>query len=163
MVHIKIVRVIRNSYLFALAVSSWLYLQIWESSEAPAVPAKELTASRLQFFGIITSEYLDQINPVARRVASTVLSFSAGLAMPAGSAHTNPHFVIGAQKKTLWDRLGGCTMASSSQEELPLHQGPGCRWPAGPGCRRLTFLWMSDHGQPCGRVATCLFLAGGEG
>ena len=28
-----------------------------------------------------------------------MLSFSAGLAMSASSAHTNPHFVIGAQKK----------------------------------------------------------------
>jgi hypothetical protein len=31
---------------------------------APAAPTKKLTANRLQFFGIITSEYLDQINPV---------------------------------------------------------------------------------------------------
>ena len=67
-------------------------------------------------------------------------------------------------EKTLWDRLGGCRTASISQAGgTPPHQGPGGRWPAGPGCQRLTFLWMSDHGQPCGRVATCLFLAGSEG
>lgn len=87
--------------MFALALSSWLYLQILESSEAPAVPAKKLTASRLQFFGIITREYLDQISPVARTIASAVLSFSVGLAMPAGSARIYPHFIIAAQKKTV--------------------------------------------------------------
>lgn len=94
-------------YLFALAFNSWLYLQMRKSWEAPAAPTKKLTANRLQFFGIITSEYLDQINPVAINTADCpVLSFSAGLAMSANPAHTNPHFIIGAQKKTVLGPAG---------------------------------------------------------
>lgn len=50
---------------FACAFLSCSYLQILYSWEAPAPPTKKLTAKRFQFFGIITNEYLDQINPVA--------------------------------------------------------------------------------------------------
>jgi len=40
------------------------YLHIRKSWEPPAQPTKKFTANRLQFLGIITREYLDQIRPV---------------------------------------------------------------------------------------------------
>lgn len=59
---------------------------------------------------------------------------------------------------------GGCTTASVSQAaEAPLYQGPGGRWPAGPGRRRQTFLRTSDRGQPGKAAAVCSSLAGNEG
>lgn len=42
------------------------YLHIRKSWEPPAQPTKKFTANRLQFLGIITREYLDQIRPVER-------------------------------------------------------------------------------------------------
>lgn len=79
-----------------------MYLHIRKSWEPPAQPTKKFTANRLQFLGIITREYLDQIRPVAINTADcAVLSFSAGLVISAIPAHTKPHFIIGAQKKTV--------------------------------------------------------------
>lgn len=39
------------------------HFHILKSWDPPAHPTKKLTANRFQFFGIITSEYLDQIRP----------------------------------------------------------------------------------------------------
>lgn len=43
------------------------YLHIRKSWEPPAQPTKKFTANRLQFLGIITREYLDQIRPVEKK------------------------------------------------------------------------------------------------
>ena len=76
----------------------------------------------------------------------------------------------GQEGRSRWEPLwvhylpGGCTTASISQAAgAPLYQGPGGRWPAGPGRRRLTFLRTSDRGQPGGRVSACSSLAGNVG
>lgn len=103
---------------FSFAFKVWLYLQILQSWDPPAQPRKKLTQNRFQFFGIMTSEYLDQIRPVAVSTADwEVLSFSAGRVISAKPAPTRPHLNIGAQKKTVLGPAGwlykGLSLAGS--------------------------------------------------
>lgn len=52
---------------------------------------------------MMTSEYLDHINPVAAKAPDwAALSFSAGLARSPMPAITKPHLNAGAQKKTVF-------------------------------------------------------------
>lgn len=52
---------------------------------------KILTLNKLQFFGFITREYLDQIRPVAARADDwAILSFSAGRVKSPIPANTKP-------------------------------------------------------------------------
>lgn len=66
-----------------------------------------LTLNSAQFFGIITSEYRDQIIPVAASEEDWgTLILSAGLVRSPIPATTRPHLNSGDQKKTVCGPAG---------------------------------------------------------
>lgn len=67
------------------------------------IATKTLTANRLQFFGMMTSEYRDQMSPVAASDADCGTdSFSTGRFKSPRPANTKAHLNAGAQKKTVF-------------------------------------------------------------
>lgn len=70
-------------------------------------PTKKLTAAKLKFTGVITNEYRTQIKPVAAKARfCDTLSFSAGRLKSLTPAMTRHHFIIGAQKNTVFGPAG---------------------------------------------------------
>lgn len=73
----------------------------------PVQATNTFTLNRFQFLGMITNEYLDQIQPVAAKAPDCDAdNFSAGRAISPIPAITRHHLKQGAQKNTVLGPAG---------------------------------------------------------